>query len=228
MTPDELVRVASWARNLSDAEIARVAPGMRLKELNRGEHLMHLDDVVDAWHGAISGVLRVGMVSDDGQIAGFSAVLGGAWFGEGSILKNEPRRYDVVAVTDCTVAILPGDMFRWLYANSPGFSRYLVHLLNERLGHFIATVVSDRTGHAPARLAYTIASLYNPVLFPKTPAELEMPQEDLGIFAGLSRQLTNKCLKQLAGEGLLEVTPSGVKVIDLEGLISFGASLSDG
>ena len=32
MTSDELVRVASWARNLSDAEIARVAPGMRLKE----------------------------------------------------------------------------------------------------------------------------------------------------------------------------------------------------
>jgi CRP/FNR family cyclic AMP-dependent transcriptional regulator len=83
MTPDELASVASWARNLSDAEVGRVAPVMRLRQLNRGEHLMHLDDVVDAWHGAVSGVLRVGMVSNDGQIAGFSAVLGGAWFGEG-------------------------------------------------------------------------------------------------------------------------------------------------
>ena len=222
MTPEELSRIAVWAGSISREELAHVTPGVRLKELSRGEHLLHLDDRVDAWHGAIAGVLRVGMVSDDGQIAGFSAVIGGAWFGEGSILKYEPRRYDVIAVTDATVAVLPGDMFRWLYSNSAGFNRYLVHLLNERLGQFIATVVSDRTGNAAARLAYTIASLYNPVLFPKTPDVLDMPQEDLGIFAGLSRQMTNRCLKQLSEEGLLELTPRGVKVVDVKGLVAYG------
>ena len=98
----------------------------------------------------------------------------------------------------------------------------LVRLLNERLGHFIATVVSDRTGNAAARLAYTIASLYNPVLFPRTPDVLDMPQEDLGIFAGLSRQMTNRCLKTLSEEGLVEITPRGVKVLDVKALVEFG------
>ena len=222
MTPDELARVAAWSGSVTPAELAHVAPSVRLRQLARGEHLLHLDDKVDAWHGAIEGVLRVGLVSDDGQVAGFSAVIGGAWFGEGSILKNEPRRYDVVAVTDATVAVLPGDMFRWLTRHSVGFNQYLVRLLNERLGHFIATVVSDRTGNASARLAYTIASLYNPVLFPRTPEVLAMPQEDLGIFAGLSRQMTNRCLRELAGEGLVEIAPNGVKVVDVKGLIAFG------
>ena len=222
MTPDELARVAAWSGSVTPAELAHVSPSVRLKQLARGEHLLHLDDKVDAWHGAIEGVLRVGLVSDDGQVAGFSAVIGGAWFGEGSILKNEPRRYDVVAVTDATVAVLPGDMFRWLTRHSVGFNQYLVRLLNERLGHFIATVVSDRTGNASARLAYTIASLYNPVLFPRTPEVLAMPQEDLGIFAGLSRQMTNRCLRELAGEGLVEIAPNGVKVVDVKGLIAFG------
>lgn len=222
MTPDDVARIAVWAGSISREELVHVAPGVRLKELTRGEHLLHLDDRVDAWHGAISGVLRVGMISNDGQIAGFSAVIGGAWFGEGSILKNEPRRYDVVAVTDSTVAVLPGDMFRWLTTNSVGFNRYLVQLMNERLGQFIATVVSDRTGNAAARLAYTIASLYNPVLFPRTPDVLDMPQEDLGIFAGLSRQMTNRCLKTLSEEGLVEITPRGVKVLDVKALVEFG------
>jgi CRP-like cAMP-binding protein len=222
MTPDELARVAAWSGSVTPGELAHVAPSVRLRQLARGEHLLHLDDKVDAWHGAIEGVLRVGLVSDDGQVAGFSAVIGGAWFGEGSILKNEPRRYDVVAVTDATVAVLPGDMFRWLTRHSVGFNQYLVRLLNERLGHFIATVVSDRTGNASARLAYTIASLYNPVLFPRTPDVLAMPQEDLGIFAGLSRQMTNRCLRELAGEGLLEITQKGVRVVDVKGLIAFG------
>ncbi len=222
MTPDDVARIAVWAGSISREELVHIAPGVRLKELTRGEHLLHLDDRVDAWHGAISGVLRVGMISNDGQIAGFSAVIGGAWFGEGSILKNEPRRYDVVAVTDSTVAVLPGDMFRWLTNNSVGFNRYLVQLMNERLGQFIATVVSDRTGNAAARLAYTIASLYNPVLFPRTPDLLDMPQKDLGIFAGLSRQMTNRCLKTLSEEGLVEITPRGVKVLDVKALVEFG------
>jgi CRP/FNR family cyclic AMP-dependent transcriptional regulator len=222
MTPDDVARIAVWAGSISREELVHIAPCVRLKELTRGEHLLHLDDRVDAWHGAISGVLRVGMISNDGQIAGFSAVIGGAWFGEGSILKNEPRRYDVVAVTDSTVAVLPGDMFRWLTNNSVGFNRYLVQLMNERLGQFIATVVSDRTGNAAARLAYTIASLYNPVLFPRTPDLLDMPQEDLGIFAGLSRQMTNRCLKTLSEEGLVEITPRGVKVLDVKALVEFG------
>ena len=111
---------------------------------------------------------------------------------------------------------------RWLTGNSVGFNQYLVRLLNERLGHFIATVVSDRTGNAAARLAYTIASLYNPVLFPRTPDVLDMPQEDLGIFAGLSRQMTNRCLKTLSDEGLVEITPRGVKVLDVKALVAFG------
>ena len=222
MTPEDVSSIAVWAGSISREELVHVTPGVRLKQLSRGEHLLHLDDRVDAWHGAISGVLRVGMISNDGQVAGFSAVIGGAWFGEGSILKNEPRRYDVVAVTDATVAVLPGDMFRWLTTNSVGFNQYLVRLLNERLGQFIATVVSDRTGNAAARLAYTIASLYNPVLFPRTPNVLDMPQEDLGIFAGLSRQMTNRCLKSLSDEGLVEITPRGVKVLDVKGLVAFG------
>ena len=228
MTPDEVARIAVWAGSINRDELAHVTPGVRLKELSRGEHLLHLDDRVDAWHGAISGVLRVGMISDDGQIAGFSAVIGGAWFGEGSILKNEPRRYDVVAVTDATVAVLPGDMFRWLTAKSVGFNQYPVKLLNERLVPFIATVVRDRTGNAAARLAYTIASLYNPVLFPRTPKLLDMPQEDLGIFAGLSRQMTNRCLKTLSDEGLVEITPHGVRVLDVKALVAFGDAHGEG
>jgi len=64
--------------------------------------------------------------------------------------------------------------------------------------------------------------MYNPVLFPRTPAEIEMPQEDLGLFAGISRQITNKSLHTLAGEGLIILMPSGLKVLDVDGLKDYG------
>ncbi|MGB7203928.1 MAG: Crp/Fnr family transcriptional regulator [Anderseniella sp.] len=221
MQQEELKRIASWACELSDDELAQAAGGVRIKSFDRGQHIAHFSDKVDAWHGVVSGVLRVGHVSDSGQVAGVSAILQGGWFGEGSIIKNEARRYDVVAVTDCEIAVMRGDTFRWLFGNSVGFNRFLVQLLNERLGQFIAIVSRDRTGSAVERLANTIAAMYNPVLFPMTPNPLVLAQEDLGVFAGISRQMTNKCLQVLVDAGLIKIVPKGIGIIDLEGLRNF-------
>jgi CRP-like cAMP-binding protein len=221
MKVEDLKQLAAWSHELSGEELTHAASGIRLKTYERGQHVAHYADRVDAWHGVMNGVLRVGHVSDTGQVAGVSAILGGGWFGEGSIIKDEPRRYDVVAVTDAEIAIMRGDTFRWLYANSVGFNRYLVKLLNERLGQFIAIVSRDRTGSAVGRLANTIASMYNPVLFPHTTEMLEMPQEDLGVFTGISRQMTNKSLQTLADEGLIKLMPRGLQILDIEGLQNF-------
>jgi CRP/FNR family cyclic AMP-dependent transcriptional regulator len=222
MTPKELADIAVWASALTPEELAHAAPGVRMKSFERGQHVAHFSDRVDAWHGVIGGVLRIGHVSDTGQVAGVSAILGGGWFGEGSILKDEARRYDVAAVTDADVAIMRGDTFRWLFTNSVGFNRFLVQLLNERLGQFIAIVSRDRTSSAVVRLAQTIAAMYNPVLFPRTPPEIEMPQEDLGLFAGISRQIANKSLHKLADDGLIKLLPTGLKVLDIERLKDYG------
>ena len=222
MTPDELAHIAVWAGELTREELAHAASGVRMKSFERGQHVAHFSDRVDAWHGVIDGVLRIGHVSDTGQVAGVSAILGGGWFGEGSIIKDEARRYDVAAVTDAEVAIMRGDTFRWLFTNSVGFNQFLVQLLNERLGQFIAIVSRDRTSSAVVRLAHTIAAMYNPVLFPRTPPVIEMPQEDLGLFAGISRQITNKSLHTLADDGLIQLMPTGLKVLDIEGLKDYG------
>ena len=40
------------------------------------------------------------IVSRGGKATTFTGMTAGAWFGEGSVLKNEPRRYDVVALRD--------------------------------------------------------------------------------------------------------------------------------
>ena len=34
--------------------------------------------------------------------------------------------------------------------------------------------------------------------------------------------MTNRCLKTLSEEGLVEITPRGVKVLDVKALVEFG------
>ena len=75
-------------------------------------------DPFDYWTGIVTGLARMGTVSSGGKAASFAGLTAGAWFGEGSVLKNEPRRYDVVALRDTRLALMDRSTFFWLFENS--------------------------------------------------------------------------------------------------------------
>jgi CRP-like cAMP-binding protein len=164
----------------------------------------------------------MGTVSRSGKAMTFTGLSAGAWFGEGTVLKKEPRRYDMVALRDSRIALMEQATFFWLYENSVAFNRFLVMQLNERLGQFIGLVEYGRTLDATARLARSIASLFNPILYPDLSRHLEITQEEIGALSGISRQNANQCLKRLEKEGLLRLEYGGVTILDLERLRSYG------
>jgi CRP/FNR family cyclic AMP-dependent transcriptional regulator len=61
---------------------------------------------------------------------------------------------------------LPIDTFHWLLDHSIGFNRFVMNQLNERLGQFIAAREIDRMNNPDIRVARSLASLFNPVLYP--------------------------------------------------------------
>ena len=63
----------------------------------RGDHFEY-------WTGVVTGLARMGTVSRGGKATSFAGLTAGAWFGEGTVLKNEARRYDVVALRDTRLA----------------------------------------------------------------------------------------------------------------------------
>ena len=222
MTPDYLRRIAAWSRELSAREAERACAGMSERSYRAGEFVFLRGDRFDYWTGVVSGLMRMSMVSRGGKAMTFAGLTAGAWFGEGTVLKKEPRRYDMVVLRDSRVALMEQATFFWLYENSVAFNRFLVAQLNERLGQFIGLVEYGRTLDATARLARSIASLFNPILYPDLNRHLEITQEEIGALSGISRQNANQCLKRLEREGLLRLEYGGVTIVDLERLRSYG------
>jgi CRP/FNR family cyclic AMP-dependent transcriptional regulator len=222
MERDNLLRVAPWSAYLTPDEITAATAGIVEKSFVAQEYIFMRGDRFDHWTGVISGLARMSIVSRDGKATTFTGMTEGAWFGEGSMLKNEPRRYDVVALRDTRLAMMDRATFVWLTENSVGFNRFLVTQLNERLGQFIGLVEYGRTLGATARLARSIASLFNPILYPNTTLQLDITQEEIGALTGISRQNANQCLKRLEAAGLLRLDYGGVTVLDLEGLRAYG------
>lgn len=219
---DHLKRIATWSHDLNEREVEVTCAGIVEKSYSANEHVFLRGDVFEYWTGVVTGLARMGTVSSGGKAASFAGLTAGAWFGEGSMLKREPRRYDVVALRDTRLALMDRATFFWLFENSVAFNRFLVQQLNERLGQFIGALEYGRTLDATGRVARSIASLFNPILYPGLTRHLEITQEEIGALSGLSRQKANQCLKRLEEGGLLRLEYGGVTIVDLERLRHFG------
>lgn len=181
-------------------------------------------DPVESWPGVVSGLIKLASVSADGKSVSFEGVTAGGWFGEGSLLKTEPRKYDAVALRETRIASMPRATFDWLRTNSIAFNHFLLNQLNERLGYFIGMLENERSHGPDARVAHCLASLFNPQLSPGTERTLRISQEELGHLSGLSRQRVNHALKVLEERQLLRVEHVGhvgITVTDLQGLRRF-------
>jgi CRP/FNR family transcriptional regulator, cyclic AMP receptor protein len=223
MSPEHLYEIAVWSHDLSEAERKRVLKSIVERNFAKGAHICHRGDRFEGWTGVVNGLIKLSTVTLDGKAVNLAGLPTGAWFGEGSVLKNEPRRYDIVALRDTRLAILDRPTFMWLVGNSMPFLHYLVHHLNERISQFMAAVENVRSFNPSVRLAQCIVWLFNPVLCPGRERHLAISQEELGLLSGVSRPIANASLKTLEKRNLIRLEHGGITVLDLEGLAGFGS-----
>lgn len=225
MAPSPLRRMlesSAWARALSAPDLDRVEAETQVRPCAAGGLVARKGDPVEHWIGVIEGLAKMASVSADGKPMSFTGLPSGAWFGEGSLLKDEPRRYDVVALRESSIALMPRATFLRLLETNFAFNRFIIVQLNERLAQFIGMIEHDRLLGPEARLARSLAGLYNPVLYPGVGPQLPISQEELGQLVGLSRQRVNQALKCLETEGLLRVDYGGITVLDVGRLRGYG------
>ena len=209
---------ARWATDLDAAQQAALTKSITIRDFSPGMIIAGKGERVDAWIGVLDGLVKINSVSPEGKSVTFTGVPAGGWLGEGSLLKSEPRKYDVIAIRPSKIAFMPRLVFQGLLDSSISFNRFLLLQLNERLGQFIATVEYYRLLGPDARVARCIAELYNPLLYPGNRPELQISQEELGYLCGISRQRVNKALGTLGGAGLLERQYGGIRILNLAGL----------
>lgn len=222
ISPERLQEIAFWAKELPGDEAERAAKGVMEKNYDAGAYLTHRGDKFESWTGVVSGLLKVGAISSVGKAVTLAGFPAGMWFGEGSLLKGEVRRYDIVVLRKSRIALMNRATFYWLFDNSVAFNRFLVRQFNERLGQFISAIEQERSLDATARVARAVAWLFNPVLNPRVGERIEITQEELGLIAGVSRQMANRALQTLEGEGLLKATAIGVAPLNVERLGRYG------
>lgn len=215
-----------WLKVLEPAEYERAVGHIAVGDALPGDYVCRIGKPITYWFGVIEGLLKMSSDNELGQTMTFTGVPPGGWFGEGTALKREAYRYDIISLRKSVVAGLPVDSFHWLLDHSIGFNRFVMNQLNERLGQFIAAREIDRSNNPDMRVARSLAALFNPILYPGVGEALRISQQELAYLIGLSRQRVNEALKALEAQGAISVEYGVLRILDLAALRSSDCSLS--
>lgn len=183
--------------------------------------IVRVGDPSTHWIGVIQGLLQMTVVTSDGRETTLSCVGEGQWCGEGSLLKRERRRYDAIALRTTRIAMVPLETFFHLRDVNIAFNHYLQDLMNARMSSFIATLEADRLLGPEQRVAKCISTLCRHM---STAANMiiYIPQHELALICGLSRQRTNAALQTLEQSGYIEVDFKSLKVVNPADLNAYG------
>jgi CRP/FNR family transcriptional regulator, cyclic AMP receptor protein len=185
----------------------------------KGQVMMRAGSAVQGWHAVLSGLVMLQSPTSQGRSSAFIGVPDGEWFGEGSAMKPEPRRYHVVALRPTTLLCLPLPLFATLRETSLAFNQCLVLHLNMRLGQAMTIIEAGRTQSTEHRVA-----LYLSRLFWRSTRRLNLTQDELGQLVGLSRQTVNRVLRALEELGIVSLDFGKVAIVDDNALSAYLAA----
>jgi len=211
-----------WLKLLTEPERERIVSQLVVSDPLPGDYVCRMGRPATYWFGVVEGLLKMSADSASGRTITYTGVPPGGWFGEGTAIKREPYRYNIMALRRSVVAGLPIDTFHWLLDNSIGFNRFVMNQLNERLAQFIEAREIDRSNSPDVRVARNLAALFNPTLFPGVGEMLRITQQELAYLVGLSRQRVNVALNTLQAQGAIRIEYGGMRVLDLAALRASG------
>ncbi|MBI2749863.1 MAG: Crp/Fnr family transcriptional regulator [Burkholderiales bacterium] len=203
------LQTQTWFTALPAARRDAIEAQVSTLSAARGQIMLPANERTQGWYGVVEGLIKISGRSKAGRRSDFLGVAAGDWFGEGAVLKNELRRYEVVALRDTVLLCLPSAVFHELAATSLGFNQYLVACMNLRLSQAMAMIEAERTRNPEQRIAVSLSRLF----WSRT-RQLDLTQDELANLAGMSRQTANRALNALQERGLISLALNRIKVLD--------------
>jgi CRP-like cAMP-binding protein len=209
-----------WFAACPDALQQALVDRARLVQLSPGQPLFGRGDDADGLCCVIAGALRVGALQADGSESLLAYIEPYQWFGEISMLDGQPRTHDAVADGETRVLLVEqSSLYEWMDAN-PAHWRELARLACAKLR--LAFSVLEDIAHLSleqrlAKRLWLVAHGYG--TRPEGPRrQIRLPQEQLALMLGVSRQSMNKALKSLETQGVLALRYGVIELLDLPAL----------
>ncbi|MCO4883434.1 Crp/Fnr family transcriptional regulator, partial [Paraburkholderia caribensis] len=105
MNDQAVLQQHNWYRALAPQHQALAASGTAVRTYAPGSYIARRGEYSRHWIGVDAGLIKLAVYTPDGRGCTFCGVPAGGWCGEGSVIKREHRRYDVIAIRESRVLL---------------------------------------------------------------------------------------------------------------------------
>jgi CRP/FNR family cyclic AMP-dependent transcriptional regulator len=207
-------------RSLSEADVATLDRLCLWRRYAARTEILAQDEPGTETYFVLSGAVRVRIPSLRRTDVILSDIGAGEFFGELAAIDGRPRSASIAALTDATLARMPGSAFRDAIHRHPDVCDQILQLLasrvrvlDQRVTEFSTLGVRDRIRAELLRLGRVRAGAPNQVVISPPPIHAE-----LAARVSTHREAVTRELKVLERSGLLERRRGALVVRDVEGL----------
>jgi CRP/FNR family cyclic AMP-dependent transcriptional regulator len=172
-------------------------------------------DPGDALFGVLTGRIRISTSSAGGREVFLNIMEPGDCFGEIALLDGEPRTASATAMSAAELIMITRVQFLPLLARNPLLTDHLLRLLCGRLRWVCEFAEESALLSVPARLARRLLSLGK--LHGHTSGktiELQVSQDEMAHFLGLSRQVINQHLQEWKAQNWVALGRSKIQILN--------------
>jgi CRP/FNR family cyclic AMP-dependent transcriptional regulator len=203
---------------LRESDLELLAPLFVERTYERNRVIRFAHDPCDAFYIVLTGQVKVMLIAEDGREVVLSLVRSGDFFGEMTLLDDEPYAASVIAMEDSRLLVLRRDEFRRSIRDLPDMSFGLLRALAGRLleaDHKIGGLMLLDVNGRVAHLLLEQESRSRDGLVRDLPTHQVIAQ-----MVGSSRESVSRTISAMGSKGLVEVAPEGLRIVNREALES--------
>jgi CRP-like cAMP-binding protein len=136
----------------------------------------------------------------------------GEFFGYKALLEGTVYHDAAVAVEDSTLFYIPADDFAQLLRN-PEVSQQLVRLMAGRKREREEQLLDMAYNSLRRRVANALLGFYDHAKPSESEALIQLSRDDLAAVVGIAPESLSRTLSEFRHDGLLEVTPKGIRLL---------------
>jgi CRP/FNR family transcriptional regulator, cyclic AMP receptor protein len=212
----ELLRRHPLFSGLPAGIIERLSSYAVMKDVKRGITVFAKGDVGNSLFAVCEGTVKITSPSAEGKDAVFNLVNQGGIFGEIALLDGRPRTANAIAATDCHLMVIDRRDFLPLLQSHPELAVKIIEVLCARLRHTSEQVEDVIFLDLPGRLAKALLRLIENAS--PSDRKLAITQREVGEIIGMSRESTNKQLRDWQERKWIKLERGGISVLRPEAL----------
>ncbi|WP_163120800.1 Crp/Fnr family transcriptional regulator [Acinetobacter portensis] len=186
-------------------------------------------DIFNGLYAVLEGSVRLGYIDIQGKEAVAAIVEPIMWFGEISLVDQQPRSHDAIATRKSVILHIHAQEMIQLLNDHPQFWFYIAKLTSQKLRFAFLELISIQTQTIYQRLAQRLLVIlggYGNHLHIENNI-IHLSQEQLAQMLVCSRQTINQELQNLEKQGVIKVTFKRIEVLDNEKLHRIALNLKE-